>query len=207
VQFVTDRHATNGRPLLSIVTAALEGGASLVQLREKDLAGAALLGLASEVVAEARRVAGDRARVVVNDRLDVALSAKAAGVHLPASGLPVAAVRQRVKSRLLVGRSVHSLAEAREAEKAGADYLVFGPVFATPSKEAYGEPQGVDALRKVVASVRIPVWAIGGITPETAASLRGVPIAGVAAISAIASAADPAEVVRALRAALGGAAA
>jgi len=204
VLVVTDRHATCGRPLLTIVTAALQGGASLVQVREKDLEGAALLRLVLEVVAEARRVAGDRARVVVNDRLDVALAAKASGVHLPASGLPVAGVRRHARARLLVGRSVHALAEAREAEKAGADYLVFGPVFATPGKAAYGEPQGPAALQRVVEAVRIPVWAIGGINLETVGELRGLPLAGVGAITAISTAPDPAETVRSMRAALGG---
>jgi len=202
IQFVTDRHATLGRPLLSVVIAALEGGASLIQVREKDLLGAALLLLVSQVVAEARRVAPGRARVLVNDRLDVALAAKAAGVHLPASGLPMAAARRLAGRKLLVGRSVHTLSEARAAEKAGADHLLFGPVFATPGKAAYGEPQGAAALRRVVEAVRIPVWAIGGITPESVTELRGIEVAGVGAVRAIAAAEDPAAAVRALRAAL-----
>ena len=202
VLFVTDRHATQGRPLLSVVSAALEGGVSFVMVREKDLQAAPLLQIAEEIVEEARRVRGDKARVVVNGRLDVALAAKAAGVHLPADGLPVPGVRRRTRSRFLVGRSVHALAEAREAEKAGADYLLFGPIFETPGKAAYGAPQGVAALQRVAETVRIPVWAIGGITPETAAALRGLPIAGVAAIGAIAAASDPKDGARALQAAL-----
>jgi thiamine-phosphate pyrophosphorylase len=156
------------------------------------------------MVAEARRLTEGRARVLVNDRLDVALAAKAGGVHLPASGLPLAGARRHARGRFLVGRSVHALAEAREAEKAGADYLVFGPIFATPGKAAYGEPQGVTALRRVVEAVRIPVWAIGGITPETVLEIRGLPIAGVAAIAAIAGAPDPAAAVRSLLAPLAG---
>jgi len=202
VLFVTDRNATQGRPLLPVVTAALEGGVSFVQVREKDLPAAPLLQIATEIVAEARRVWGDKARVVVNGRLDVAIAAKAAGVHLPADGLPVAGVRRQVRPRFLVGRSVHALAEAREAEKAGADYLLFGPIFATPGKAAYGAPQGVAALRRVLETVRIPVWAIGGITAETASELRGLPLAGVASIGAIAGASDPKESARALQAAL-----
>jgi thiamine-phosphate diphosphorylase len=202
VLFVTDRRATGDRPLLPIVTAALEGGASLIQVREKDLPGAQLLVLAVQVVAEARRAGPGRAAVFVNDRLDVALASKAAGVHLPEQGLPVEGVRRVGGRKLLVGRSVHGLAEARAAEKAGADYLVFGPVFATPGKEGYGEPQGVPAVRRLVEAVRIPVWAIGGITPENAAELRGAGLAGVGAIRAIAAADDPAGAVRALRAAL-----
>ena len=202
VLFVTDRRATLGRELLPIIAAALEGGASRIQVREKDLPGAELLALAVQVVAEARRVSQGRASVLVNDRLDVALASRAAGVHLPSHGLPIEGVRRAGGRKFLIGRSVHSLAEARAAEKAGADYLLFGPVFATPGKEAFGAPQGVPAVRRLVESVRVPVWAIGGITPENAAELRGAGVAGVAAIRAIAAASSPAEAVRALRSAI-----
>ena len=202
VCFVTDRRATKDRPILEVATAAIQGGAGLIQVREKDLPARDLLRLVLELRAAAHAIGAVRLRIVVNDRLDVALAAKATGVHLPATGLPVAAVRRKVGKRFLIGRSVHGLAEAREAEKAGADYLLFGPIFPTPSKAGLGEPQGTAALAKLVQSVHLPVWAIGGIDPENAAQLRGTGIAGVAAIAAIAAAADPAAVVRALRAAL-----
>jgi thiamine-phosphate pyrophosphorylase len=201
VLFVTDRNATLGRPLLEVVQGAIAGGVDRIMVREKDLPGGELLLLARAVV-EAARAAGGRCRVIVNDRLDVALAAKAAGVHLPADGLPIAGAREHAGKKFLVGRSVHSLAEARQAEKEHADYIVLGPVFATPSKAAFGPPLGPAALRKIAESVRIPVWAIGGIVPGTAAELRGIPIAGVAAIGAIAGAGDPATVVSELRAAL-----
>ncbi|MBI4169237.1 MAG: thiamine phosphate synthase [Acidobacteria bacterium] len=199
--FVTDRGATEGRPLIDVARAAIAGGADVVQLREKDLEGGALLALARELV-EAARTAGGRCRVIVNDRLDVALAAKAAGVHLPSDGLPIEGARRCSGKRFLIGRSVHSLAEARQAAREGAHYLFFGPIFATPSKTPYGPPQGTDALRRVVDAVEVPVWAIGGISPGTAGDLRGIRIAGVAVISAIAAAPDPAEGVRALRSAL-----
>jgi len=203
VMFVTDRQATLGRPIETIAAAAMRGGASLIQVREKDLGGADLLRLVVAVVGAARADFRDRVRVVVNDRLDVALAAKAAGVHLPASGLPVVAARRHAGARFLIGRSVHGAAEAREAEKAGADYLVCGPVFATPSKVAYGEPLGPAVLRRVVEAAHIPVWAIGGINAGNAAGLMEIPIAGVAVITAIAAAPDPEAAVRELRAALG----
>ena len=203
VCFVTSRTATGDRPLLEVVKGAIAGGCDLIQVREKDLAGGPLLALAREIVEVAKSTAG-RCPVVVNDRLDVALAAKAAGVHLPADGLPIDLVRRGTGKRFVIGRSVHSLAEARQAQKEGADYLFFGPVFETPGKTVFGPPQGPDALRKIVEAVRIPVWAIGGINPESAARLRGIPIAGVAAISFIAAAADPAEAVRVLRASLPG---
>ena len=203
VCFVTCRTATGDRPLLEVVKAAIAGGCDLVQVREKDLAGGPLLALTREIV-EAAKSTARRCAVVVNGRLDVALAAKAAGVHLPADGLPIDQVRRAAGKRWVIGRSVHSLGEARQAQKEGADYLIFGPVFETPGKAAFGPPQGPEALRKVVEGVRVPVWAIGGITPGRAAELRGLKIAGVAAISCIAAAPDPAAAVGALRSALAG---
>lgn len=201
VCFVTDRTATGDRPLLEVVAAAIAGGCDLIQVREKDMPGGPLLQLVRGIVESVKPLRA-RSLVVVNDRLDAALAAKAAGVHLPADGLPINLVRRHAGKKFLIGRSVHSLAEARQAEKDGADYLFFGPVFATPSKAAFGPPQGPDLLRKVAGAVKIPVWAIGGINPGTAAELRDLPIAGVAAISFIAAAADPGAAVRALRDAL-----
>ena len=203
LQLVTDRHAVSGRTLAETVEAALTGGVTRVQVRERDLAGAALLTLVEELLALAARHGKGKVSVVVNDRLDVALAAGAAGVHLPAAGLPIKPIRAHVGARFRIGRSVHSLAEARAAEKEGASEILFGPVFETPSKAAFGPPQGVEALRKVAEAVRIPVWAIGGITPETAPALKGLPIAGIAAIGAFASAPDPARAAADLRAALG----
>ena len=196
--FVTSQKSTGDRPLLDVVREAIAGGCDLIQVREKDLLGGPLLQLVRSIV-EAAKPRGARCAVVVNDRLDVALAAKAAGVHLPADGLPTGQVRRHAGKKFLLGRSVHSLAEAKQAAKDGADYLFFGPVFATPSKAAFGPPQGPDLLRKIAEAVKVPVWAIGGINPGTAAELRGLPIAGVAAISFIASAPDPAAAVRALR--------
>ena len=201
VCFVTDRGATGGRPLPDVVRAALAGGVRMVQVREKDLPGAPLLALVREVLVLAAAAGADR-RVVVNDRLDVALAAKAHGVHLPSGGLPVAATRRHVPGKFLDGRSVHSVAEAKQAEKEGASYVVFGPVFDTPDKRPFGPPQGVAALRKVVEAVGIPVWAIGGIQAARIGELRGVRIGGVAVISAIARAEDPEAAAGGLRAAL-----
>jgi thiamine-phosphate diphosphorylase len=203
VCFVTDRIATIGRGLVDVVAAAARGGVDRVQVREKDLEGGALFRLVTEIMLALRGVALSRTLVLVNDRLDVALAAKAAGVHLPATGLSPGEVRRHTAKKFLIGRSVHSLAEAKEAVKAGADHLIAGPVFATPSKAAYGESLGVATLEKITRAVRVPVWAIGGITPETARVLAGIPIAGVAAIRAIAAAPEPEAAVRDLRAALG----
>jgi len=200
--FVTDRTATGGRPLVAVVAAAIAAGVARVQVREKDLDGGALLRLVRDI-REAVKAPG-RCQVIVNDRLDVALAARAAGVHLPAEGLPIEAVRARAGRRFLIGRSVHSLSEAQKARKEGADYLILGPIFPTPGKAAFGEPLGVATLRKVIDLVPLPIWAIGGINGSTAPGLRGIPIAGICAISAIAAADDPAAGVQAIAHALAG---
>ncbi|HYV20725.1 MAG TPA: thiamine phosphate synthase [Verrucomicrobiae bacterium] len=203
LMLVTDAGRLSGRSQAEVVAAAIEGGVTRVQVRERTMPGGPLLRLVEEILAAAKGRAAAKVAVHVNDRLDVALAAGAPGVHLPAAGLPIKAVRQKVGPRFRIGRSVHSLAEARAAQKEGADELIFGPIFATPEKAPFGPPQGIEVLRKVVDAVRVPVWAIGGINAATAVELRGLPIAGVAAIGAFASE-DPARAARDLLAALSG---
>ena len=164
-------------------------------IREKDLPGGPLLALARQAVARCRPLG---VRVIVNDRLDVALASGADGIHLGVAAIPVEDAKRIAGGRLRIGASAHSLDELRAAVHAGADYATFGPVFETPSKAAFGPPVGVAALRKAAGSATIPVLALGGVTPDRIQSLRGSGIAGVAAISAILMAADPASVVRAM---------
>ena len=165
------------------IVRAAESGASWIQIRDKDLPARALLDLARFAVAETR---ADGARVLVNDRLDVALAANAAGAHLGENSVPVEAVnewrREAGRTDFLVGVSCHSLASARAAERGGADYIFFGPVFATPSKASFGPPQGIERLREVCASLKIPVLAIGGIDWENARECMEAGAAGIAAI-------------------------
>ena len=162
---------------------AAAAGAGWIQIREKDLETRALVDLARFAVAETRATA---ARVFVNDRLDAALAANAGGVHLGEKSLPVEAVTEwrRSTGRLdfLIGVSSHSLESARKAERSGADYIFFGPVFETPSKSAFGAPQGIERLREVCASVEIPVLAIGGVNLENARECTAAGAAGIAAI-------------------------
>jgi thiamine-phosphate diphosphorylase len=182
------------------ISDAAGAGVDWVQIREKDLEGRALVGVVRAAVGEARRC-----RILVNDRLDVAIAAGAGGVHLGGDSLPVAEV---VKGRLavhapadfLVGRSSHSLEEALAAEGDGADYVFFGPVFATPSKAEFGPPQGVAKLEQVCRRVGVPVLAIGGITAENAAECQQAGSAGIAAIRLFQEAADMGAVVSRLRA-------
>jgi len=192
------------KDLSTVIAQALSAGVDWVQIREKDLPGAALLALAGEAVAEAK----GHSRVVINDRLDVAMAARAGGVHLGETSLPVAQVAAwirkaraagQVEKDFLVGASCHSLESARQAERDGADYIFFGPVFATPSKAAFGAPQGLERLREVCAGLRIPVLAIGGITLENARRCIEAGAAGIAAIRLFQNARGPASVVAALR--------
>lgn len=168
-----------GGDLGPLLARAVARGVDLIQVREKDLSGRALEDLVRQTVRTAR---SGRARVLVNDRLDVALASGAHGVHLPADGHPVSAVRKLVPAGFLIGRSTHSLEEARRADSEGADLLVFGPVFETTSKP--GErPVGLDALAEVVRQVRTPVFALGGVGPGEVRAVATTGAAGVAGIS------------------------
>jgi thiamine-phosphate pyrophosphorylase len=156
---------------------AAAAGVDLIQVRERDLDSAALAALVAEVVAVTR---GSPTRVVVNDRIDVALAAGAAGVHLRGDSVPVAVARKLLPAPRLVGRSVHRAAEASAA--AGADYLIAGTVFSSPSKPGAVELIGIDGLRAIVRATTVPVLAIGGITPDRIAAVLDAGAAGIAAI-------------------------
>ncbi len=191
---ITDRKKTRGRPLAEVVDGACRGGVRWVQLREKDMPAGKLLELAEELRAV---TAGRGARLIVNDRADVALAVGADGLHLPASGLPAEVARRLVGEGLLVGVSTHSLDEARRAARAGADYVTFGPLFYTPSKAAYGPPVGLEALREVVErEAGLAVLGLGGVKPGNVAEVISAGARGVALISAVIAAHDPAEAAR-----------
>jgi thiamine-phosphate pyrophosphorylase len=194
---VTDRHATGGRDLVEVVTAALDAGLPAVQLREKDLPGRPLLALAEALRAATARAG---ALLIVNDRIDVAVAAGADGVHLGGGSVPVEVARRLLPPGALVGVSTHAPAEAAAA--AGADFVFFGPVYATPSKSTYGPPQGVTRLADAVRAAAVPVLAIGGITVHEVAAVRAAGAAGVAVIRAILGAPDPAVATRGILAAL-----
>lgn len=167
--YVTDRRRGD---LLSHVNAAIRDGVDIIQVREKDLDARELF----ELVCRVRDAAsGTRTKILVNDRLDIAIAANIDGVHLPANGLPADRVRPLVR---LLGCSTHTLDEALEAESARADFVIFGPVFETPGKS----PVGMGALRKVCAAVHVPVLAIGGITLENTNEVLAAGASGIAAI-------------------------
>jgi len=187
VCYVTERKslgsADPARALLARIRIAIEAGTDWVQIRERDLPARELFALARGAVAAAKGAA----RVVVNDRLDVALAVGAAGVHLGGESLPAAEVVRWCRSGnapagFLVGVSCHSIETVREAEAAAASYVFFGPIFATPSKAAFGPPQGLARLAEVCRSVRIPAIAIGGVNETNGAECLRAGAAGMAAI-------------------------
>jgi thiamine-phosphate pyrophosphorylase len=186
---VTDRQATRGRDLTSVVAECLDAGLRMVQVREKDLAASELLSLCRSLRDLTRRAG---AHLYVNSDVVVAREIHADGVQRPHDRR----ILRADAPGLRIGGSVHALGEALAVEREGADFLVFGPVYDTPSKRAYGPPHGLAPLAKVIESVRIPVYAIGGITPERVREVRATGAAGVAVISAILSADSPADATR-----------
>jgi thiamine-phosphate pyrophosphorylase len=165
--------------LIELVAAAARAGVDLVQIRERDLPARSLLALVRRAV---DAVQGTGARVVVNDRVDVAVAAGAAGVHLRGDSPPAPRVRALLPPGALLGRSVHSEREAREAVSAGGlDYLVVGTLFATPSKAASTPRLGLEVLARIVGTVRLPVLGIGGISLLTAPAVAETG-AGIAAV-------------------------
>ncbi len=194
--YVTDRRSVAVRDLLRVIEQAIAAGVELIQIREKDLGTRPLLALVEAAVERAR---GTTTRILVNDRLDVALAARADGVHLPGHGFPVAEVR-RSYPKLLIGASCHDLDELRAAENGGADFVVFGPVFAPLSKTSQRSPVGVEKLTEAVRAVKIPVLAVGGITVENAGQSLRAGAAGLAAISLFLKSPDLGATVSQLRA-------
>lgn len=189
---ITSRRLAGARSLVDLA-AKLEG-VDYLQLREKDLTGRELYHLALDI----KQVLPPGTRLLINDRLDVALAAGADGVHLGENSLPPAVARRLLGPEKIMGVSVHSVTAAREAEKAGADYLLFGHIFPTASKEGI-PPRGVGSLREVVASVGIPIIALGGINTANARQCLAAGVRGVAVMSAVMAAPDPARAVAELK--------
>jgi thiamine-phosphate pyrophosphorylase len=181
VYAITDRKLFPEGKFLSGVESALKGGIQAIQLREKDLSPAELLSLAREVRKLTKKY---KARLFVNDRVDIALMAEADGVHLTENSVSVEEVKNRFP-QLFVGVSTHSLESAKKAEAGGANFVTFSPIFDTPSKREYGPPQGLDRLQEVTEGVQIPVLALGGIKRPNVASVQKAGAYGIALISGI----------------------
>jgi thiamine-phosphate pyrophosphorylase len=184
---VTDRHQTKGRPLVSILHRVLSVSAPAIQLRERDLSARELVTLAREVqVVTASR----RSQLLINDRIDVALALEGVGVHLRSNSLPVSVARELLGAQRLLGISAHTVEEGLSAESQGADYIVLGPIYETPSKQMFGSPLGIHILEKACRLIRIPIIGIGGVTAARAREMRCAGAFGAAVITAILSADD-----------------
>ena len=181
--YITDRHqlpsASTGE-LLKQLDRAVRRGIDFIQVREKDLSDRDLLRLTSQAVRLAR---GTACRILVNGRMDVALAAGAHGVHLPSKGIQVADILPLLPAGFLVGVSAHSLREARQAAAGGADYLLLGPVFATPSKIRFGKPLGLRRLARVCSLLPLPVFGLGGIHRGEISKVLAAGACGVAGIT------------------------
>ena len=184
---VTDRHRTAGRPLLDVVERALAAGTKVIQLRERDLSAHELLSLAERLK---NRTDHAGATLLINDRVDVGLMVGAGGVHLQADHLPIPVVRRLLGPKPLIGVSCHQMDEVIQAEKEGADFVVLGPIYDTPSKRAFGAPIGVEILRAAKACSSIPIFAIGGIRSDRIQEVLQAGAMGVGVISGILEAPD-----------------
>jgi thiamine-phosphate pyrophosphorylase len=188
---ITDRHRFGHQgeaALIRRVTAAARAGIHLIQIRERDMADGALLALVARAVEAVR---GTRTRILVNDRLDVAIAAGAHGVHLRGNSAPAPRVRAAVPASFLIGRSVHSRDEiARVLDQGGTDYLLFGTVFATASKPDRPGTGLAGLLAAVNEAKGVPVLAIGGVTVDNASHLAPTRCAGFAAIGQFADGAE-----------------
>jgi thiamine-phosphate pyrophosphorylase len=205
---ITDRRLAGERGLAGTIEIVLQAAAEFapqppiaVQLREKDLDARPLLELARELREICRRY---HVPMLINGRIDVALAAGADGVHLPSDGISSDDARKLLGPSKLIGVSTHDANEIAHAAVQGADFAVFGPVFAPISKDAYAAPCGPQGLASVCAAASIPVFALGGISAARLAELRNSGAAGAAAIGAVIGADDPAKAVRELLEALRG---
>lgn len=184
---ITDRHQTKGRTIQYVISEALAGGVKFIQLREKDLCAKDFFLLAREVK---KMTDAYGAQLLINERVDIAMAVKAYGVHLPADSFKPDEARAMLGQEAILGVSTHSLAEAVAAEKTGADFITFSPVYYTVSKAAYGDPQGIDRLKKICRTVDIPVYALGGINTNNVSEVINAGAFGISMISAIISADD-----------------
>lgn len=191
---ILDPDASRERPLLDILKQAADGGARLFQYRNKT---ASMLAAYREAAALRRATQDVGATFLVNDRCDLALAVEADGVHLGQQDLPIEMARAILGAGKLIGVSTHTDAQVRAAAQAGADYLGFGPVFTPLSKRNHEPIVGIEGLRRIRGLTTLPVFAIGGITPDRVPALAEVGADGVAVISAIAQAADVTAAVRA----------
>ena len=185
---VTDRGLARGRSTLEIISAAVHGGATVVQLREKDCTTRDFIEQALTI----KEFLKDRGvPLIINDRVDVAQAVRADGVHLGQTDMPLGLAKKVLGDSMIIGISAESLEDAVEAEKGGADYLGVSPIYATPTKTDTAPPLGLEGLREIRKTVRLPIVGIGGLNRDNAAEVIRNGADGVAVVSAIVAADDP----------------
>jgi thiamine-phosphate pyrophosphorylase len=193
---ITDRQQLADKDqFLEIIAELLQAGVKMIQLREKDLSAAELYPLAKSL---RKMTHHHNCRLIINDRIDLALAVKADGVHLGNHSLPINVARKILGSRFLIGASTHSAAEVESASRQGADFVTYGPIYFTPSKAGYGNPVGVESLHDVATVSSIPIYALGGIKEDNARTTLEAGAHGIAVISALLSAPSPTRAYKSL---------
>lgn len=184
VYAITDRHRCAPTPLVSVVSELLDVGVTAIQLREKDLNDTELIQLAQPIAELCRNY---EAKLFINTNTRVALKVGAAGVHLPANAESIDTIKAQTHGNLYIGCSVHALDAAQKREAEGVDFVTYSPIYPTTSKPGYGPAVGIEGLAKVVENVRLPVFALGGITPARVAECLVAGAFGVAVMSGVMS--------------------
>ena len=182
---ITDRHRCAPTPLVNVISELLDAGVTAIQLREKDLNDTQLIQLAQPIAELCRNY---EAKLFINTNTRIALEVRAAGVHLPANAESVDTIKAQTDGNLYIGCSVHALDAAQKREAEGADFVTYSPIYPTTSKPGYGPAVGVGGLAEVTESVKIPVFALGGITPARVAECLAAGAFGVAVMSGVMSA-------------------
>ena len=181
---ITDRHRCAPTPLADVVSELLDAGITAIQLREKDLSDAELIGLARPIAELCRNY---EAKLFMNTSTHIALEVGATGVHLPANAESVEVIKAQTTDELSVGCSVHSFNAAQKREMEGADFVTYSPIYRTASKPGYGPAVGIACLKEVTEGIKLPVFALGGITPARVAECLTAGAFGVAVMSGIMS--------------------
>ena len=179
---ITDRHRCAPTPLVDVISELLEVGVTAIQLREKDLSDTALIKLAQPI---AELCHNYDAKLFINTHINVARDVGAAGVHLPANANPVGSVKAEIGDNFYIGCSVHSLDAAKKREAEGADFVTYSPIYPTASKPGYGPAVGTASLTEVVKGVKLPVFALGGITPTRVTECWKAGAFGIAVMSGV----------------------
>ena len=189
---ITDRKALHNKNVTAFVQKAIVAGIDYLQIREKDLNDKELYALVKECVSLAK---DSKTKILVNDRLDIAIAAGADGVHLGGHSVTTEVVKSHAPENFIIGVSTHDRAEASKAESGGADFIAYGPVFTTPSKAGYGPPKGIANLESIIGMMNIPVFPLGGINENNLEALFALPIGGIASISLFQNAKNLARIV------------